>query len=57
MNIAWDASDLTDGVLLEDGLLRLPATGGGLRIRDFARRTERYLNLTLTVEEAHSMAF
>ena len=57
MNIAWDASDLTDGVLLEDGLLRLPATGGGLRIRDFARRTERYLNLTLSVEEAHSMAF
>ena len=52
MNIAWDASDLTDGVLLEDGLLRLPATGGGLRIRDLARRTERYLNLTLTVEEA-----
>ena len=57
MNIAWDASDLTQGVLLENGLLHLPASGGGLRIRDFARHTERYLNLTLTVEESHSMAF
>ena len=38
-------------------LLHLPAAGGGFYVNEIATAPERYLNLTLTVMEEHSMAF
>ena len=40
-----------------NGLLNLPAAGGGFAVNEIAQTTERYLNLTIMVEEEHSMAF
>lgn len=40
-----------------NGLLTLPAVGGGFAVHEMAQTTERYLNMTITVQEEHSMAF
>jgi len=40
-----------------NGLLTLSAAGGGFSVTEMAQTTERYLNMTMTVQEEHSMAF
>lgn len=47
----------TPGVQEENGLLVLPAQGGGLMLAPQDAAAHAYLNLTLAVEEDHSMAF
>ena len=44
------------GVEEEAGTLTLPAQGGGVEIPGLAELPGRYLNLTLTVEQEHSLA-
>ena len=48
---------LTPGAQWENGLLCLPPQGGGLVLSPRDAATHAYLNLTLTVEEDHAMAF
>lgn len=48
---------VTPGVRWENGLLVLPPAGGGVELRPEDAASHGYLNLTLTVEEEHSMAF
>ena len=43
--------------LKHNGLMTLPKAGGGFLVNEIAQTTERYLNLTITVQEEHSMAF
>ncbi|MBR5546100.1 MAG: beta-galactosidase [Clostridia bacterium] len=43
--------------LNHNGLMTLPAAGGGFEVNEIAKTAERYLNLTITVQEEHSMAF
>ena len=47
---------LTGGAHLSDGLITFPATGGGVSLPELSGTPHRYLNLTLTVEEEHSLA-
>ncbi|MDO4740897.1 MAG: hypothetical protein Q4A66_09545, partial [Eubacteriales bacterium] len=47
----------TPGVVLREEGVLLPAAGGGLVLAELRESTERYLNLTMTVLEEHSMAF
>ncbi|MBP3655550.1 MAG: beta-galactosidase [Clostridia bacterium] len=56
MNINWQQT-LTSGVSLTGGVLHIPASGGGFALPQIAASTARYLNLTLTVLEEHSMPF
>ena len=48
---------LLPGTSMAEGAVALPASGGGLDVSEIGRTSERYLNLTLTVHEEHSMAF
>ena len=48
---------VTPGVRWENELLVLPPAGGGVELRPEDAASHGYLNLTLTVEEDHSMAF
>ncbi|MBP3644917.1 MAG: beta-galactosidase [Clostridia bacterium] len=48
---------LLPGTMEENNALRLPALGGGVLLPEIAKTSERYLNVTLTVLEEHSMAF
>ena len=47
---------LTGGAHLTDSLLTFPAAGGGVSLPELSGTKHRYLNLTLTVEEEHSLA-
>ena len=47
---------LTGGAHLSDGLITCPAAGGGVSLPELSGTKHRYLNLTLTVEEEHSLA-
>ena len=58
MKINWmEESRLLRGAHMDGDTLRLPAAGGGIDLPEIAAAKERYLNITLTVLEAHSMAF
>ena len=48
---------LLPGTIVQDGDLCLPAGGGGFLVNEIAKEPQRYLNLTITVLEEHSMAF
>ena len=48
---------LLPGTTAQRDALCLPAQGGGFLVNEIAQTQERYLNLTLTVQEEHSMAF
>ncbi|MBR6570714.1 MAG: beta-galactosidase [Clostridia bacterium] len=54
--VCIQARFLPGTVQKEDALL-LPAAGGGFSVNEIACARERYLNLTMTVLEEHSMAF
>ncbi|MGI6172472.1 MAG: beta-galactosidase [Christensenellales bacterium] len=56
MNIDWKDA-LLPGTRLDGNVLTLPAEGGGFVIRELASTAQRWLNMTLTVLETHSMAF
>ena len=54
----WIAeSRLTPGVVQKGSLLVIPPEGGGLLLPDLSGTNQRWLNLTLTVEEDHAQAF
>ncbi len=48
---------LLPGTVKDGDALTLPAKGGGFRVDEIADSPARYLNLTITVQEEHSMAF
>ncbi len=50
-------NNLLPGTLAEENVLTLPASGGGFFVNSIADSKERYLNMTITVREKHSMAF
>lgn len=49
--------NLLPGTVAGDDVLYLPAAGGGMLVNEIASTQERYLNLTITVLEEHSLAF
>ena len=51
------APHCTPGVRWDGGLMILPPQGGGLALSPQDAASHAYLNLTLTVEEDHAMAF
>lgn len=58
MKVMW----MQQGRLLPEtqwsnNVLQLPAAGGGFTLDEIMQTQARYLNLTLTVQEEHSMAF
>lgn len=58
MSISIAISDrLLPGTENRGDHLLLPAAGGGFSIDKIGKTGERYLNLTVTVQEEHSMAF
>ena len=57
LKLAVDASRLLTGTVMEADTLLLPAAGGGVSLPEVAASSQRYLNLSLTVMEEHSMAF
>ena len=58
MKIELNQALLTGGAQMENDVLTLPAVGGqGVTIPGLSQAEERYLNVTMTVLEAHSMAF
>lgn len=56
MTIQW-MDNLLPGTAREGNVLTLPAEGGGFAIRGINLAPERWLNLTVTLLETHSMAF
>jgi len=48
---------LLGGARLQGDVLEMPAQGGGIAVNEIRTRSERYINLTMTVLEEHSMAF
>ncbi|MBQ4085648.1 MAG: hypothetical protein IJC54_03630, partial [Clostridia bacterium] len=53
----YDEKRFTPGVVRENEILCLPAAGGGILVNEIRTAPQRYLNLTLTVLEEHSLAF
>lgn len=58
MKILWTTPGrLLPGTQWNGPSLRLPELGGGFTLEEIPTTDKRYLNLTLTVQEDHSMAF
>ncbi len=55
--MACPTPQCTPGAQWENGLLTLPPQGGGVILSPRDAAAHAYLNLTLTVEEEHSLAF
>jgi len=53
----YNEKRFTAGVVRENEILCLPAAGGGIFVNEIRTAPQRYLNLTLTVLEEHSLAF
>ena len=56
MMLSLTPGRLTGGARLADNLLTFPAAGGGVSLPELRGTASRFLNLTLTVEEEHSLA-
>ena len=48
---------LLPGTVVQDEVLYIPRQGGGFLVNEIAENPQRYLNMTITVLEEHSMAF
>ncbi len=50
-------NNLLPGTLIDNDVLTMPGSVGGFLVNEIAETNERYLNMTMTVLEEHSMAF
>ena len=57
MKLSCTQERFLSGTVQDADVLLLPAGGGGFLVNEIAQSKERYLNMTMTVMEEHSMAF